>query len=235
VRVSRREPELVRIENPEDFRAAFQVSRETLDRLELYEALLRRWQKAVNLVAPSTLGAVWQRHFADSAQLVGLVPAQARSLADLGSGAGFPGLVMALILAESRPMQIWLIEADQRKAAFLKDVVRQTGIAVDILSTRIEDHETQARVGPVDVVTARALAPFDALLELSMPFFGAQTVGLFPRGRGAQNEVAAATGLRKRRVRLMPSRVQAGANIAVVAAAITANAAAKTNSTGGRK
>ena len=106
----------------------FDVSRETLDRLAIYEALLRQWQKAVNLVAPSTLDAVWHRHFADSAQIVRLAP-HARSWTDLGSGAGFPGLVVAILLAEdgSDPARIALIESDFRKCAFLREVARTDG------------------------------------------------------------------------------------------------------------
>ena len=92
-------PALGPIRGPEDFAAAFNVSRETIDRLATYEGLLRQWQKAVNLVAPSTLDAVWHRHFADSAQLLPLAPA-ARTWVDLGSGAGFPGLVVAILLAD---------------------------------------------------------------------------------------------------------------------------------------
>ena len=91
------------IRTPSDFAAAFDVSRETLQRLELYEQLLRQWQKAVNLVAPSTLDDIWQRHFADSAQLLALAPAAARTWTDLGSGAGFPGLVIAILLADPLP------------------------------------------------------------------------------------------------------------------------------------
>jgi 16S rRNA (guanine527-N7)-methyltransferase len=179
----------VRIDGPEAFAAVFAVSRETIERLALYEALLKRWQSAVNLVAPSTLGMVWHRHFADSAQLVALVPPQARNFADLGSGAGFPGLVLAIMLAERRPMRAWLIESDQRKAAFLKEVARQTGVAVDIVSTRIESQETQARIGQADVVTARALAALGRLLALAAPLMGPQSVGLFLKGRDAASEI----------------------------------------------
>ena len=90
------------IRGPEDFAAAFDASRETLDRLAIYEQLLRHWQKTINLVAPSTLDAIWHRHFADSAQLLSLAP-QARTWIDLGSGAGFPGMVIAIMLAEKVP------------------------------------------------------------------------------------------------------------------------------------
>ncbi len=96
-------PSPLAIRTPGDFAAAFDVSRETLQRLELYAQLLRQWQKAVNLVAPSTLDDIWQRHFADSAQLLALAPAGARTWTDLGSGAGFPGLVIAILLADTVP------------------------------------------------------------------------------------------------------------------------------------
>src|SRR6476469_8687725 len=137
--------EIRQISIPADFAAAFDVSRETLDRLAIYEALLRQWQKAINLVAPSTLDAVWHRHFGDSAQIVRLAP-HARSWTDLGSGAGFPGLVVAILLADREQQSspsprgggepayvksapgITLIESDSRKCAFLREVARKTGI-----------------------------------------------------------------------------------------------------------
>ena len=130
-----------RIDSPEAFADFFVVSRETVDRLAIYERLLRQWQKAVNLVAPSTLGEIWHRHFADSAQLAALVPPTAKNLADLGSGAGFPGLVLAIMLADRAGFRVRLIESGQRKAAFLAEVSRQVGVPVDILPTRIESDE----------------------------------------------------------------------------------------------
>ena len=211
------------VSGPADFAAVFGVSRETVARLETYEALLRQWQKAVNLVAERTLPAIWQRHFADSAQLVGLVP-EARRWLDLGSGAGFPGLVVAILLAEApprpaetepapRPARVTLIESDSRKAAFLGTVARQTGIAVDILSTRIETCATQSRVALPDVVTARALAPLDKLLSLAAPFLSPRTVGLFPKGREAAIEVEAARKAWIFTSELIPSSTEAGAHI----------------------
>src|SRR5262245_36477213 len=128
-----------RILGPTQFAATFHVSRETLAHLASYEGLLRQWQSAVNLVAPSTLDAIWHRHFADSAQLVALAPA-ARAWVDLGSGAGFPGLVVALLLADdegpavaalpehpgpqAKLARVTLIESNARKCAFLREVVR---------------------------------------------------------------------------------------------------------------
>ena len=105
---------LARIEGPEDFQAAFGVSRETLARLKTYAELLETWQKTINLVAPSTLGDVWHRHMADSAQLLVLAPAGATKWVDLGSGAGFPGLVLALMLADRLGSRVALVESDVR-------------------------------------------------------------------------------------------------------------------------
>jgi 16S rRNA (guanine527-N7)-methyltransferase len=183
------------IATPEDFERAFGVSRETIERLKTYEALLKQWQKTINLVAPSTLADVWHRHFADSAQLLALAPPDAKRWVDLGSGAGFPGLVLAILLAERGGGRVTLIESDTRKAAFLAEVARRTGAAVDIQGTRIEKSATQAKVDPVDVVTARALAPLPRLLDLSAPFFSGPTVGLFLKGREAEAEVQVAEKL----------------------------------------
>jgi 16S rRNA (guanine527-N7)-methyltransferase len=157
-----------------------------------YESLLRQWQKAVNLVAPSTLDAVWERHCADSAQLLRYAPPDAQSWLDLGSGAGFPGLVLALLLAQRPGARVTLVESDSRKAAFLREVGRQTRAPVDICCARIETLSTQTKLRKVDVITARALAPLDRLLELSTPFFGASTVALFLKGREADREIAEA-------------------------------------------
>jgi 16S rRNA (guanine527-N7)-methyltransferase len=180
--------QVIHIAGPKEFREAFDVSRETLERLELYAALLRKWQRTINLVAASTLDDVWHRHFADSAQLVALAPA-ARSWVDLGSGAGFPGLVVAILLAEANQAGVTLIESDVRKSAFLREVARQTGVAVDIIGQRIESASTQARFSNVDVVSARALAPLDRLLELSAALFSRDTVGLFLKGREVDAEL----------------------------------------------
>jgi 16S rRNA (guanine527-N7)-methyltransferase len=204
------------IDGPEAFAAAFGVSRETVDRLVVYETLLRQWQRAVNLVAPSTLAEVWHRHFADSAQLAALVPPAAKSLADLGSGAGFPGLVLAIMLAERPHFRVRLIESDQRKAAFLREATRRSGAPVDILPTRIECDETQASVGRVDVVTARALAPISRLLGLAVPLFGPETVGLFLKGRGAEREIEEARAGWRFEVRLVASVTEASGRVVVI-------------------
>jgi len=210
----------------ETFIERFGVSRETAGRLETYAETLRQWQRAINLVAPGTLPQLWDRHFADSAQLAALVPGEARSLADLGSGAGFPGLVLAIMLmrqpgvaGDSGPQgltRVILVESDSRKSAFLRDVARSTATPVEILSTRIENRETQASIGKVDVVTARALAPLDKLLGWSIGLFGDGTVGLFPKGRDAALEVESAKKLFDFDVSLVPSLTHPQAQVVMV-------------------
>jgi 16S rRNA (guanine527-N7)-methyltransferase len=233
------------IRGADDFAAAFHVSRETLDRLALYEGLLRHWQKTINLVAPSTLDAIWHRHFADSAQLLPLGPA-ATTWLDLGSGAGFPGLVIAVMLAErvktivpsphhaggvsstrrggespakERP-RITLIDSNARKCAFLREVVRQTAIApsvtVDILSTRIEQAATQARLRGPDVISARALAPLDRLVGLAAKLSSPRTVGLFLKGRDAAAELKAAEKMWNFNAELIPSRTDPDARVIAI-------------------
>ena len=206
------------IATPEEFQRAFGVSRETIERLETYEALLKQWQKTINLVAPSTLPDTWHRHFADSAQLLALAPPEAQHWIDLGSGAGFPGLVLAILMANGRGGHMTLIESDTRKAAFLAEAARRTGVAVDIQGTRIEKSATQAKVGPVDVVTARALAPLPRLLDLSAPFFSGPTVGLFLKGREAEAEVQAAEKLWEFEADLRQSLTDASGRVVVVRA-----------------
>lgn len=204
------------ISGPADFARAFNVSRGTLDRLESYARLLTQWQAKINLVAPGTLAEVWHRHFADSAQLVRFAPAEAKTWLDLGAGAGFPGLVVAALLAEKGQCRITLCESDTRKAAFLADVKRKLGLAVDIISARIETDSTHVSVGLVDVVSARALAPLQRLVPLAAPFFHEQTVGLFPKGREAEKEIAEAATTWQFEAELMPSLTDREGRIAVI-------------------
>jgi 16S rRNA (guanine527-N7)-methyltransferase len=170
--------------SPDGFAAATGVSRETLARLEAYAGLLRQWSPRINLVAASTLGDIWRRHFLDSAQLVPLLPPGAASLIDLGSGAGFPGLVLAILGVPG----VQLVEADARKCAFLREAARLTDTAVQIDPARIESLPAH----PVAVVTARGCAPLDRLLSLAQRFIGPGTVCLFAKGEQAGQELAAA-------------------------------------------
>jgi 16S rRNA (guanine527-N7)-methyltransferase len=204
------------IRSAADFAEAFAVSRETIVKLETYAGLLSLWQKTINLVAPSTLENVWQRHFADSAQIVALAPAGVRTWVDLGSGGGFPGLVVAIMLADRPGVRVTLIESDSRKAAFLAEVARKVRVAVDIRVARIEIVSTRAKLESVDVVSARALAPLDRLLGLSLPFWGATTVGLYLKGKGAAAELKAAEARFAFDAELRPSLTEAEAHCVVV-------------------
>lgn len=217
-----------RIDTAEAFQETFGVSRETLDRLQTYEALLRSWQKVVNLVSPATLDDIWHRHFADSAQLLALgIPAEpfpppaapegGKNWLDLGSGGGFPGLVLAIMLAERRAgARMTLVESDARKAAFLGEVARKTGVAVEIRAERSEKCATQANSQIRDVITARALAPLPKLLGLALPFFSPQSVALFPKGREAEVEVREAKERFVFDSALAPSLTDAQARIVIV-------------------
>lgn len=178
------------ISGPEDFQERFAVSRETLERLAIYERLLKHWQKGTNLVSPATLDEVWHRHFADSAQLGSIAGEWSRWI-DLGSGAGFPALVVAICFANREDRRVQMIESNARKCAFCREVVRETGCSVEIHNGRIESLYGDARLSGANIVSARALAPLAQLLDLAQPFFAAQTVGLFPKGRQADSELAA--------------------------------------------
>ena len=171
-----------------DFARIFRVSHETVEKLRLYESLLIKWQKAVNLVAPGTIPQLWQRHFADSAQLLGLTPA--KTWVDMGSGGGFPALVIAIMLANQEECCVHLIESNARKCAFLSEVARQTGAPARVHNARIVDVAASGKIPFADAVTARALAPLDTLLELALPFLGNASVALFLKGREAGVEIA---------------------------------------------
>jgi 16S rRNA (guanine527-N7)-methyltransferase len=174
----------------ESFSAVLHVSRETMDRLSLYESLLRKWQKRINLVSNSTLEELWQRHILDSAQLAGLAPEGALRWADLGSGGGFPGLVIAILLRERPGLEMHLVESDQRKCIFMREVIRETGAPATVYNERIEAFASGA--GVFDVVSARALAPLPRLLDWAAPLFGPETLGLFLKGQGLQDELTQA-------------------------------------------
>lgn len=192
------------------------VSRETDDRLALYAERLLRWQRIKNLVAPSTLDQLWTRHFADSAQLVALAP-EARRWVDLGSGAGFPGLVVAILLADTPGVRVDLVESNNRKCAFLREVARETGAPARVHAGRIED-VLPTLEGPVDVVTARALASVDQLLDLGRPLLEAGALGLFLAGdvlggEGVEGMIRASSGWQ---VESVASRTHATGRIVMV-------------------
>lgn len=165
------------------------VSRETLERLTVYVRLLQDWNKKINLVSPRTLPDVWQRHIRDSLQIMKFVPEGDMTWVDLGSGAGFPGLVVAIAARESRSNhQMTLVESDQRKAAFLRAVARETATALTVLDQRIESVEPLG----ADVLSARALAPLSQLLVYSERHLASEGTAIFPKGANAQAEITAA-------------------------------------------
>jgi 16S rRNA (guanine527-N7)-methyltransferase len=163
------------------------VSRETSGQLETMVETLLRWQKAINLVGRATLDEVWTRHILDSAQLLPLIPVAAQSLVDLGSGAGFPGLVVAVLRPQ---LDVTLIESDARKAAYLGEAGRKMGLAKPprIVISRIE----AAPPVRADVVTARALAPLGQLLAWADRHRASPAICLFHKGKGWQAELTEA-------------------------------------------
>lgn len=184
------------------------VSRETRDRLAAYVDLLHRWQRIKNLVGPSTLDEVWSRHIADSLQLARCAPLDAH-WADLGSGAGFPGLVIAIAmgdkdLAPDGPGHVHLIESNQRKAAFLREVARVVGAPVTIHAARIE--AVLPQLSGIGVVTARALAPLTDLLGYAQPFVEKGGIALFPKGQDVDSELTQATRFWSIDVETIPSQ-----------------------------
>jgi 16S rRNA (guanine527-N7)-methyltransferase len=190
------------------------VSRETVDRLDRFAAALLAWQRRTNLIAPSTENELWTRHIADSLQLVGLAP-QARVWADLGSGGGFPGLMIACALADVPGAHVHLVEKNAKKAAFLREAVRLTGAPATIHGTRIEDFARAGAAG-LEVVTARALAPLTLLLAEVAPLLRGGAVGIFPKGQDVGDELTEAAKCWKIQASLVPSRTDPKAKIVVV-------------------
>jgi 16S rRNA (guanine527-N7)-methyltransferase len=197
-----------------DRRAALRlvsVSRETEDRLADFVALLDRWRVATNLISASTFPSVWTRHIADSAQLIALAP-EAKRWVDLGSGAGFPGLVIAIQLAEVSGAIVHCIESDQRKCAFLREAARATGGAAAIHPRRVEAIDPNT-LGTVDAVTARAFAPLPLTLKLARPWIERGAIGVFPRGESAKDQVAALPEATAYAIESLPSVVNLKAAI----------------------
>lgn len=187
------------------FAAATGASAQQVERLAAYLELLGRWQARINLVGASTLADAWRRHVLDSSQLVPLLPATARNLVDLGSGAGFPGLVIAILT----DVPVTLVESDARKAAFLAEAARQTASRVSISIGRAESLAPR----PADVVTARALAPLPQLLQYAVKWLAPNGVCLFPKGRSVTAELTEAGRSWKMRTALLPSQTDSEAMI----------------------
>ncbi len=204
---------------PEGFQAETNVSRETMARLERYAGLLGKWNRAVNLVSHDSLADLWRRHMLDSAQLLPLLPpaptGRPRVVVDLGSGAGFPGLVLGILGAG----EVHLIESNGRKVAFLREVARETGTEAQIHHARIED----LPAFPADAVTARAYAPLPQLLASTAPFLRPAGpgqprgqpggVGLFLKGRGVDRELTDAAEKWNMQIEQFASRTDTNARV----------------------
>lgn len=191
------------------FLAQVDVSRETLARLDTYAALLTKWNPAINLVAPSTLDQLWTRHFLDSAQVLEIAP-EGKTWVDIGTGGGFPGLIVAILAAEKRPdLRVACIESDLRKATFLRTVAREAGVEVDVISKRIE------QVAPMgaDILSARALAPLAQLLGFAERHLSPNGRALFLKGANHASEVKEALEMWSFQADTYPSKTSSDAVI----------------------
>jgi 16S rRNA (guanine527-N7)-methyltransferase len=172
-----------------DFQAQHDVSRETMERLQAYAQELSRWNARINLVSPSTLPDLWQRHILDSAQIFALAPKQMTSWTDLGTGGGLPGIVIAILARETNPdLQVTCIESDKRKSVFLSTISRQLDLKTRVVTARIEKTDATS----AQVLSARALAPLDTLLGYARHHLAPNGIALFPKGAQAQDEIAQA-------------------------------------------
>jgi 16S rRNA (guanine527-N7)-methyltransferase len=198
-------------------RALTPVSRETLARLDEYVDLLLKWQQRTNLIASATVGQVWTRHVADSLQLLSLAP-EGRLWVDLGSGGGFPGLVLACALADTVGAKVHLVESNAKKAAFLRETSRALHLPALVHASRIEDF-TESYADSPDVVTARALAPLTRLLGYAEPLLKKGVQGLFPKGQDVGAELTDASKYWNIEAVLVASKTSQDARIVVVRAA----------------
>ena len=190
------------------------VSRETLERLERFVALLLQWQQTTNLVAASTVPQLWTRHIADSLQLLDLAPA-AQTWVDLGSGGGFPGLVLACALADKPGVAVHLVESNTKKAAFLREAARVTGAPAVVHGLRIEAF-ADSFAGRAEVLTARALAPLKLLLDQCFGLWTEGTQALLHKGQDVDAELTEATRYWNMEPTLVPSRTDPKGRIVII-------------------
>jgi len=167
----------------------YNVSRETYDKLKAYETALKEWQNKFNLVSNSSLDDAWNRHFKDSVQLFKYIPEKAKIMLDFGSGAGFPGMVLAILASEKMPaLKVRLIESIKKKTVYLNAVKELCGINVQIINDRIENLHTYS----ADVITSRAMCNLNDLLFYANKFSNRKTVLIFPKGKSYKEELSAA-------------------------------------------
>lgn len=200
------------VKGPDDLKTVLDVSHETIHRLTALVALLVEWQKRMNLVSAASLNEVWQRHVADSAQLAALIPAEAKTLVDLGSGAGFPGLVLAILLSGQEGFKAHLIESTGKKCDFLRTAIEATKAPAKVHQGRIEETKRIA----ADVITARACAPLSELLSYAKRFATPHSLCVFPKGKGAEAELTQVQRSWRIAYKLVPSRTDPASRIIVV-------------------
>jgi 16S rRNA (guanine527-N7)-methyltransferase len=194
--------------------ALFPVSRETQDRLDRFVETLLRWQDKLNLIGNSTIGEIWTRHVADSLQLLPLAP-QARTWVDLGSGGGFPGMVIACALAEEAEARVHLVESNGKKAAFLREAASVTGAPAVVHAMRAEKFG-ESCAEPVDAITARALAPLKTLCDQAFPFISRGAIGLFPKGQDVDAELTEAAKCWRLKASKVPSKTSPEGSIVLI-------------------
>jgi 16S rRNA (guanine527-N7)-methyltransferase len=198
----------------------YDVSRETLRKLQLIVDQLEKWQPRINLVSSGTMANIWTRHIVDSLQLQSLRP-KARRWIDLGSGGGFPGLVVAAALAEFVDTEVTLVESNGKKCAFLRETSRLAQLPVRVIHARIEN-TIPYLVGRFDVVSARALAPLETLLDMTAPIILAGSVGIFPKGQDIDRELKLASISWNFEHEMVESQTEIGAKIVIVKSAARA-------------
>lgn len=191
------------------------VSQQTEARLDKFVALLLQWQAKTNLVAPSTMLQFWVRHVSDSLQLLDLAPKNAKVWVDFGSGGGFPAIPVACALAERPGAHVHLVESNGKKAAFLREAIRVTGVPATVHAIRVEDFGDSFG-DRVEVVSARALAPLKTLCDQAVPFIDRGAVGLFPKGQDVDAELTEAARYWTLSVEKVPSKTSREGCIIVV-------------------
>lgn len=190
------------------------VSRETIVRLDRFVALLLAWQSRINLISSNTSDQIWSRHILDSLQLVDLGGGW-REWVDIGSGAGFPGLVVAIAVADQPGRKVWLVESNYKRCAFLREAARATGADVQVVNQKIESAADQLPSAP-DIVSARAVAPLERLFAMTYPLLKTGGLGLFPKGQDVESELTAAAKYWRFRPSLTASITEADGRIVTV-------------------
>jgi len=189
----------------EEFARESDVSRETLADYQAWQALLLKWNRKINLVSPTALDDFWRRHALDSWQVWPYVPEKAKNFIDLGSGAGFPGLAIAMGCKAREKGHVTLVESAGKKTTFLRTVIRELTLPANATSERAEEIDPK----PHDVITARAFAPLPRLFSYAQPFWGEGTIGLFLKGEAVQEELTLASKEWRYDVETIPSRSDA--------------------------